>query len=144
MIASLVLAASLAGPLPLLSGFDLTGSWNLVIRPAEPNTCPFGGRNSALQWVVSQNDDELTIRQTGGASPVTLRGTNDGKGNWTIVTYWTGLRQGLLAPHVSEGGEVVLYLHQISTKLLRGMSWFLGRDGLHPCMTSFLAEASRQ
>lgn len=137
----LVLVSSLAGS--TASAADLTGPWNVVVRPGEINTCGIDHKTGVSQWLLSQNGSTLSITVVGESTFPELGGKQEGQS----VRLSGRSRDGNLVNMAYYHSELRFFLKE-SPSGLEGTRYYLGyrRDGerVLPCMTTYQVSAKKQ
>jgi hypothetical protein len=70
-----LLAVIALAPLAAIAQEDIMGTWNVVSRPADLNTCGKPADPSAYQWLLTENAGKVTVTVQGETAFKKLSGT---------------------------------------------------------------------
>ncbi len=128
------------------SATELTGAWNVVIKPGEVNTCGIDHTTAVFQWLLSENSGTFKVAVVGESTFPELGGKRAG----SELRLSGKSRVGNLA-----GAQSTTYLHTELRLFLKetalgleGTRYYLGfrreADRMLPCMTTYQVTAKRQ
>jgi len=133
-----LLAVLASAPLSARAQEDIMGTWNVVSRPAELNTCGKPAEPSAYQWLLTENAGKVTVTVQGETAYKKLSGTyangelvldgpakagmfSDVSGNAVLVLQvrdgsFTGIRYALSVKSVPGGQALCMVTFNVTGK----------------------------
>ncbi len=131
-----------ASPLP---HEDIMGTWNVVVKPTEFNTCDEPGQRDAVQWLITQRDFDVAVKVVGTTAFPSLEGTLSGKELTLEAAGSRALGSGFASVYPSSAFNLTLKGNKLTGKryLLKSKAK-LGGGGTVLCLAEFTVTATKQ